>query len=42
MHVAYEGILNDECCRLLKHLICDPIIKLNIETVNYDISQLKS
>jgi hypothetical protein len=42
MHVAYEGILNDKCCRLLKHLICDPIIKLNIDTVNYDISQLKS
>lgn len=42
MHVAYKCILIDECCRLLKHLICDPNIKLNIDTVNHEIVQLKS
>jgi hypothetical protein len=42
MHVASEGVLNDACCFLLRHSILDTYIKLNLETVNYDITKLKS
>ena len=42
MHVAFEGVLNDSCCLILRHLILDPNIKLDLETVNCDIANLKS
>ncbi len=42
MHVAYEGVLNDSCCLILRHLILDQNIKLDLETVNCDIANLKS
>lgn len=42
MHVASEGVLNDACCLLLRHSILDTNTKLNLETVNYDITNLKS
>lgn len=42
MHIFYEGILNLVTALLLRVLILDDSIKLNIETVNYNISTLKS
>lgn len=42
MHVVSEGVLNDARCLLLRHSILDTNIKLNLETVNYDITNLKS
>ena len=42
MHTANEGVLNLEICLLLWHFILDPEVQLNLETVNYKISNLKS
>ena len=37
MHVSNEGILNSEISHLLKYLISHPIIKLDLDVVNYKI-----
>lgn len=42
MHTANEGALNLEISLCLRHLILDPVIKLDLEQVNYKISTLKS
>lgn len=42
MHIAFEGVLNSGTALLLKNLILDPKIALNLDDVNYSISLLKS
>lgn len=41
MHVGYEVSLNLGTALLLNNLIVDPMIKLNLEEVNYKIANLK-
>lgn len=42
MHVVNEGVLNLVIAFLLKSLILDPVIKLDLNIVNYNIANLKS
>lgn len=42
MHISNEGILNRGIALLLKYLILHPIIRLDIDLINYKISTLKS
>ncbi len=41
MHVFHKGILNTSCALLLKQLIEDKEIKLNIEYINNKIASIK-
>lgn len=42
MHTANEGVLNREIGYFLRYAILDEEIELNLESVNYNMSTLKS
>ncbi len=42
MHIVFEGILNLSIALLLKNLMWDPVINLDLDDVNYNIFIMKS